>query len=301
MTEKRSRATKLPRFGLPNVTTDREGFEWMDGVSSMDFDYFQPFQYTIEENKLSSINLPPFYRLLSDAQVTALSKWAAKGNMAKEALGLYWPADFNSDGKIKRNRISWNVGNQVRPAQPHHITHQSCGRPMKSMLILSVNDRVDEPKDAEAKKSSDTDKRACKIVLLHDTKDSERVVELEYEVDALKASLKRSQSQLEGLRGQMSQVETAMTVRTELVTNAIVNYHFSRANLELLAPSISSLVDESVSADDLSELAGGAATLDHRVKVIQEVARRLQIPVTIPPEIVGEQDEMGLAVDPNLA
>ncbi|KAK2829877.1 hypothetical protein FQN49_007168 [Arthroderma sp. PD_2] len=299
MSEKRGRAAKLPRFGLPNVATNREGSEWMDGISTLDFDYFPPFQHTIEESKLSPSNLPPYYRLLCDAQATALSKWGSKGNIARELLGLYWPADFNTDGKLKRSRISWNVGNQVRPSQPLHLTHQSCGRPMKSMPVLPLGDKDDEPQDV--KRSPDTPERPSKVVLLHDVKESERVVELEYEVDKLKASLKRSQSQLEGLRSQMTQVETAMTVRSELVTNAIVNYHFSRANLELLAPAISSMVDESVSADDLSELAGGAATLDHRVKVIQEVARRLQIPITIPPEIVGEQDETGLPVDPSLA
>ncbi|KAM5434666.1 hypothetical protein MferCBS31731_006612 [Microsporum ferrugineum] len=302
MAQKRSRATKLPRFALPNVISSRQGVEWMDGISTLDFDYFPPFQQVIEEHLLCSSNLPPYYRMLCDAQAMALSRWGAKGNMAKELLGLYWPADFNTDGKLKRCRISWNIGTQVRPAQPHYLTHQSCGRPMNSMLVQTVSEEADDGGDEceEVEKSPAKAERPCKVVLIHDTKESERVVELEYEVDRLKASLKRSQSQLEGLRSQMSQVETAMSVRSELVTNAIVNYHFSRANLELLAPAISSLVDESVSADDLSELAGGAATLDHRIKVIQEVARRLQIPITIPPEITGEQEDSDLPVDPSL-
>lgn len=88
-----------------------------------------PLHHVIPEENLSSANLPPFYRLLCDAQAMALSKWGSKGNIAKELLGLYWPADFNTDGKLKRNRLSWSIGNQVRPAQRHHLTHQSCGRP----------------------------------------------------------------------------------------------------------------------------------------------------------------------------
>ncbi|GBF65341.1 hypothetical protein TMEN_8058 [Trichophyton mentagrophytes] len=300
MSERRMRASKLPRFALPNVVTNRQGEEWMDGISTLDFDYFPPFQHVIPEENLSSANLPPFYRLLCDAQAMALSKWGSKGNIAKELLGLYWPADFNTDGKLKRNRLSWSIGNQVRPAQRHHLTHQSCGRPMKSMPVQAIVDEDDDSKAAGNSRSCKAD-RPCKVVLLHDSRESERVVELEYEIDRLKASLKRSESQLEGMRAQMNQVETAMSVRSELVTNAIVNYHFSRANLELLSPSISSLVDESVSADDLSELAGGAATLDHRIMVIQEVARRLQIPVTIPPEIIGEPDDSDLPVDPRIA
>ncbi|EFR05436.1 hypothetical protein MGYG_08448 [Nannizzia gypsea CBS 118893] len=303
MSEKRIRASKLPRFTLPNIVTNRQGEEWMDGIPTLDFDYFPPFQHVIPEEKLSSSNLPPFYRLLCDAQALALSKWGSKGNMAKELLGLYWPADFNADGKLKRNRISWNIGTQARPAQRHHLTHQSCGRPMKSMPVYTtiIDDEADDDKPDAIEKSPSKAERPCKVVLLHDSRESERVVELEYEIDKLRASLKRSESQLEGLRCQVSQVETAMSVRSELVTNAIVNYHFSRANLELLAPSISSLVDESVSADDLSELAGGAATLDHRIKVIQEVARRLRIPVTIPPEIIGEPEDSDLPVDPRIA
>ncbi|KAK2737818.1 hypothetical protein FQN57_007376 [Myotisia sp. PD_48] len=281
------RATKLRRYGIQNVRSDRKGADWMDGIHTLDFEYFPQFQHVIDEAKLSATNLPPFYRLLSDEQATNLANWSAKGNIAKELLGVYWAADFNTDGKMKRNRISWKVGNQVRPAQLVMCTNQSCGRPMESMPMLKAG----EKELAEKKYSPPKDvARPSKVVLLHDAKEAERVVELQYQIESLQASLKLSQSKCEGLRAQMEQVETATTVRSELVRNAIVNYHFSRANLQLLAPSISSLVDEAISPDELSELAGGPATLDHRIKIVQEIAKRLQIPIVIDPDMIGDQD-----------
>ena len=289
MAERRTRAPKFPRFSLGNIPTERKGPEWMDGIATLDFDYFAPFPYVIEESKLSLTNLPPFYRLLSDAQVTALSRWVAKGSMAREALGLYWAADFNTDGRLKRNRVSWSVGDNIRPIHPFYYTYQSCGRPMGSMPLSS---KVEE--EAKRAAEQETSARPSKVVLLRDTGESERVVELEYEIDNLKAALKRSQAKWEGLQAQMDQVETAMIVRSELVTSAVVNYHFSRANLELLAPAISSLVDETVAPDDICQLAGGAATLDHRVKVVQEISNRLQIPITIQEELIGGENDMPL-------
>lgn len=295
MAERKARAPRFPRYSLGNVPTEREGAEWMDGLATLDFDYFAPFPYVIEESKLSLTNLPPFYRLLSDLQVAALAKWVAKGNMAKESLGIYWAADFNTDGKIKRNRVSWKVGDNIRPVHPFYYTYQSCGRPMEAMPLSS---KVKE----EAKRSAERESadRPSKVVLLHDTGESERIVEMEYEIDNLKAALKRSKAKWEGLQAQMDQVETAMTVRSELVTSAVVNYHFSKANLELLSPAISSLVDETVAPDDICQLAGGAATLDHRVKLVQEISNRLQIPIAIQEELIGGEEDMALPGCPRL-
>lgn len=295
MAEKKSRAPKFLRYSLGNVPTEREGVEWMDGLGTLDFDYFPQFPYVIEESKLSLTNLPPFFRLLSDPQVSALTKWVAKGNMAKETLGLYWAADFNTDGKVKRNRLSWKVGENVRPAPPIYHTYQSCGRPMVTMPLSSKIKEV-ATRSAEREASD----RPSKVVLLHDASESERIVEMEYEIDNLKAALKRSQAKWEGLQAQMDQVETAMTVRSELVTSAVVNYHFSKANLELLSPAIASLVDETVAPDDICQLAGGAATLDHRVKLVQEISGRLQIPIAIREELIGGEEDMPLPRCPTL-
>ncbi|EEP77966.1 predicted protein [Uncinocarpus reesii 1704] len=281
MANRINRATRLPRFLVSNAVTDREGPDWMDGIATLDFDSFPLFQHVIPEPLLASTNLPPFYRLLCDEQVHALSSWASKGNMSKELMGLYWPGDFNGDGKVKRNRRPWKQGeNKSLAARPMYWTYQSCGRPMADMQYLSSNEyTVNENK--KRKLDEPNGKKPSKLVLLRDEKDSEKVVELQYEIDQLQAALKRSQAKEQGLLSQMEQVETAMSVRSELVTNAIINYHLSLSNLQILSPAIASLVDETVSQDDISEAAGGHATLDHRVRVIKEVANRLKIPINV--------------------
>ncbi|WEW59174.1 hypothetical protein PRK78_004643 [Emydomyces testavorans] len=286
-----NRATRLPRFLLSNVVTEREGPDWMDGVATLDFDCFPTFQHVIPEPLLAPTNLPPFYRLLCDEQVNALVSWASKGNIAKELLGLYWPGDFNGDGKVKRNRRPWKHGdNKSLAAKPIYWTYQSCGRPMEAMQFLPPNDRTAGAK-MKRKANGGDENRPSKLVLLRDEKDSEKIVELQYEIDQLQAALKRSQAKQQGLLAQMDQVETATSVRSELVENAIVNYHLSLTNLRILSPAITSLVDETVSPDDIAAAAGGHATLNHRVRVVKEVAHRLKIPVSILLEDMEAEEE----------
>ncbi|EER28551.1 hypothetical protein CPC735_064240 [Coccidioides posadasii C735 delta SOWgp] len=290
MANRMNRASRLPRFLMSNAVSERDGPDWMDGIATLDFDSFPPFQHVIPEPLLAATNLPPYYRLLCDEQVTALLSWASKGNISKELLGLYWPGDFNGDGKVKRNRRPWRYGdNKSLAARPVYWTFQSSGRPMQGMKLLSPTEH-EENEDKKRKAEGPDGKRPSKLVLLRDERDSEKIVELQYEVDQLQAALKRSQAKQQGLLSQMDQIETAMSVRSELVTNAIVNYHLSMVNLQILSPAISSLVDETVSADDIAEAAGGHATLDHRVRVVKEVAKRLKIPVNIlPGDMDGEE------------
>lgn len=290
MANRVNRATRLPRFLVSNSVIDREGPDWMDGIATLDFDSFPPFVHVIPEPLLASTNLPPFYRLLCDEQVDALVTWVAKGNMSKELLGLYWPGDFNGDGKVKRNRRSWKHGdNKSYTHKPVYWTYQSCGRPMEGMALLPPKDFVANT-SKKRKTEQAIEKKPSKLVLLHDDKDNDKVFELQYQIDQLQAALKLSQAKQQGLLAQMDQVETAMSVRSDLVTNAIVNYHLSLTNLQILSPAIASLVDETVSPDDIAMAAGGHATLDHRVKVVQEVANRLKIPITVLPDELDEDE-----------
>lgn len=262
----------------------------MDGIATLDFDHFPPFPHIIPEPLLSPTNLPPFYRLLCDIQTTALYNFAIKGHISKELLGLYWPGDFNGDGKIKRNRRSWRIGDENLSNRPVYCTYQSCGRPMRMMATAETSALPAGNKRPESDLGDTTLKLSNKVVLLRDEKDSEKVVELQYEIDQLKAALKCAQARHKGLQNQMDQVETAMSVRSNLVTNAIVNYHWSVTNLQLLAPSISSLVDETLSNEDILAAAGGHATLEHRVTVVQELAKRLKLSVKIDTDSMGDQE-----------
>ncbi|KAI1919616.1 hypothetical protein LOY89_006807 [Ophidiomyces ophidiicola] len=294
MASRANRAARLPRFLMSNVVCNREGPDWMDGIATLDFDCFPLFRHVIPEPLLASTNLPPFYRLLSDEQVSALVSWASKGNMSKELLGVYWPGDFNGDGKVKKNRRPWKQGeNKSMATRPLFWTHQSCGRPMEDMTLLSPDASTSSSKRKRSEENETVHIKPSKLVLLRDEKDSEKIVELQYEVDQLQAALKCSQAKQQGLLSQMDQVETAMSVRSELVTNAIVNYHLSLANLQILSPAIASLVDETVSPDDIAVAAGGHATLDHRVRVVKEVASRLKIPISVlPDDTEDEEDEV---------
>lgn len=299
MGEERMRAPRLQRYGLSNITSEREGIDWMDGISSLNFDCFPLIRHNIPESHLTLANLPPFYRLLSNGQVHALHRWAIKGNLSREAMGHYWPGDFNSDGKVKRSRLSWEIGPNEPPRRPLYRTNFSCGRPMKSMAFVAAEDDEDGDEnglkqDKAAGLDGDVDGEGAhprKLILLHDSKDEERIHELQCEIDTLRASLKLAQSKYDGLQAQMAQIESALSIRQDLVTNAIVTYYFAYTNIRLLAPSITALVDETVSPDDISLAAGGMATLDHRVRVVNEIAQRMNIPISIPNDIVGGSDE----------
>lgn len=276
---------------MTNIVTDREGIDWMDGVSALDFAYYPLLRHDIKESDLSLYNLPPFYRLLSDTTATALANWASKANIARDALGHYWAADFNSDGKLKRNRLSWEIGQNEPKARPQFITNLSSGRPMKGVVLS--DGKGDEPATpAETAISEDTSRQHKKVILLHDCKDDERILELQCEIEQLQSSLRMAERKHAGLRAQMDQMQSAYGVRSEVLTNAIVSYYFAHTSIRLLDPAISELVDESLSQEDISLAAGGVATLDHRVKVVTEIAKRLSIPVTISPEILGADDSL---------
>ena len=296
----RSRASKLPRYGPSNVTSDREGPTWMDGLPSLDLEQFPLLQEDIDEPQLSHGNLPPFYRQLSNATANALDRWSKRGNLSKEALGHYWPCDFNADGKLKKNRVSWEIGKDEPPTRPVYLTHMSCGRPMKSMSMIAAKAvKAVSAESASPRLGSVGIKRRAedeayesreKVILLHGTKDNDRILQLQCELEQREAELKLANAKYSGLQNQMTQVESAMEVRSDLITNAIANYHFAHANLQLLSASVSKLADQSLSQDDLASVAGGVATLDYRVKVVKEIAERLSIPIDIERDLIGGDD-----------
>lgn len=291
----RSRASKLPRYILSNITVDREGSIWMDGMSSLDLNLFPLLREDIPEPHLSHGNLPPFYRQLSNTQAKALESWSAKGNLSKEALGNYWPCDFNADGKLKRSRLSWEIGKDEPPARPTYLTHMSSGRPMKSMRMMAAktveSQAVFGNKTGLKRGNDDNDyDKPEKVILLQGNKDDDRILQLECKVEQREAELKMAKTKYDGLHSQLDQVESAMDVRKDLITNAIVNYHFANINLHLLAPHISTLANQALSQDDIAGAAGGMATLDHRVSVVKEIAQRLNIPIEIERDITGEDD-----------
>jgi hypothetical protein len=276
---------------MTNIATDREGIDWMDGVAALDFHSYPLLRIDIPESLLSLHNLPPFYRLLTNRTANALVSWTSKSNIAREALGNYWPADFNSDGKLKRNRISWDLGRDEPVGRPMFVTNFSGGRPMRSILMHSGKQEEEEDEGtASTPADSDEPEKPKKVILLRDTKDDEKIFEMQCEIDQLRATVKLGESKYAGLRSQMNQMESAYSIRSELITNAIVTYYFAHTNIRMLAPSIATLVDETISPDDIALAAGGIATLDHRVRVVAEIANRLSIPITIDREIVGMDD-----------
>jgi hypothetical protein len=276
---------------MTNIATDREGIDWMDGVAALDFHAFPLLRVDIPESLLSLSNLPPFYRLLTNRSANALVSWSSKSQIARQALGNYWPADFNSDGKLKRNRISWDLGKDEPPARLIFVTNFSSGRPMRSILVHSGKQEEEEDEGtASTQPGSEESEKPKKVILLRDTKDYEKIFEMQCEIDQLRATVKLGESKYAGLRSQMNQMESAYSIRSELITNAIVTYYFAHTNIRLLAPQIATLVDETISLGDIALAAGGIATLDHRVRVVTEISNRLRIPITIDPEIVGAED-----------
>ena len=273
---------------------------WMDGLPSLDLEQFPLLQEDIDEPRLSHGNLPPFYRQLSNTTAHALDRWAKRGNLSKEALGHYWPCDFNADGKLKKNRTSWEIGKNEPPTRPVYLTHMSCGRPMRSMSMIAAKAVKAISKEATSPKGNNTGiKRRAedeayesreKVILLHGTKDNERILQLQCQLEQREAEIKLAHAKYTGLQNQMTQVESVMEVRSDLITNAIANYHFAHANLQLLSESISKLADQSLSQDDIASVAGGVATLDYRVKVVKEIAERLSIPIDIERDLIGGDD-----------
>lgn len=297
----RTRASKLPRYGPSNVVINREGPKWMDGLPSLDLEQMPLLQEDIDEPHLSHGNLPPFYRQLSNTTAHALDRWSKRGNLSKEALGHYWPCDFNADGKLKKNRASWEIGKDEPPTRPIYLTHMSCGRPMKSMGLIAakavkaVSAEAASPKAASVtgmkrRAEDEAYESRERVILLHGSKDNDRMLQLQCQLEQRDAELRLANAKYAGLQAQMSQVESAVEVRSNLITNAIANYHFAHANLQLLSESVSKLADQSLSQDDIASVAAGVATLDYRVKVVKEIAERLNIPIDIERDLIGGDD-----------
>lgn len=107
-----NRRKRSPNAKESSIWTERAGGEWADGVEALCLSapYNSPaFTGLIECSELSMENLPPFYVLLSDRQVGELAEWvqklSEKSISKKKRLGMLWPADFDTNGHIRKRRI----------------------------------------------------------------------------------------------------------------------------------------------------------------------------------------------------
>jgi hypothetical protein len=58
----------------------------MDGLSSINIEHRKPFPKAIETSELSAVELPPFYRQLSDRQVDLLAELVQAQGIPRDCL-----------------------------------------------------------------------------------------------------------------------------------------------------------------------------------------------------------------------
>ena len=67
-------------------------------------------------------------------------EWIKQGRYPRENLGLYWPADFNAKGVIKKGRVSLKIEDAPKQNWPDQFyTHTSMGRPMVTMRKAGIH------------------------------------------------------------------------------------------------------------------------------------------------------------------
>ncbi|PGH19254.1 hypothetical protein AJ80_04119 [Polytolypa hystricis UAMH7299] len=148
-------------------------------------------------DKLAIDNLPPFFRVLHNEQVSSLAEWIGQGKLAREILGMYWPADFTADGKPRRNRQSWKRGDPTMTQVHQFLSYQYMGRPMARMAT-PINDAFTHPPQTTGAAPARKRQREDNSSYVHDlstksddisSRESDEMAEAKLERDMLKIRL----------------------------------------------------------------------------------------------------------------
>ena len=111
----------------------------MNELQSPALEIYISFPHVIKALLATELSL--FYRKLFNKQVQHLNKWIKNDLYLRELLGAHWPADFNSDGVIKKSRTNWGILDPI-PSQEQFLTHQSCEQLMAMMLWTPVSPAI---------------------------------------------------------------------------------------------------------------------------------------------------------------
>ncbi|KAK2739699.1 hypothetical protein FQN55_009287 [Onygenales sp. PD_40] len=89
------------------------------GLEVSEHPYYTDDVITAEE--MSQTNGVPFYRKQSDEQVNETLRWVEggfPGAFPKKFLGVLYPADFDSDGKLRTAREAWSIDDGIKRRNP---------------------------------------------------------------------------------------------------------------------------------------------------------------------------------------
>ncbi|KLJ13338.1 hypothetical protein EMPG_11713 [Blastomyces silverae] len=103
------KTAQWPRQLAPRAESARATGKPSTWVQIKPEEYVHFTEPTIAYKDVVEGSLPPLYRLLANEQCRVLLKAAEDKAIPVKMLGSFWPGDFDSDGKIRCNRVEWEV------------------------------------------------------------------------------------------------------------------------------------------------------------------------------------------------